>query len=231
MQFDPSLLQPVVRSKRTPVACTECRRRQVKVDRLLASLWRHSLLSFLSAQCSGAHPTCERCEKKGLNCEYMPIYMQKAAAAGAATTGSRRNPGSTNARSTSGEMAQSRVPVYAPYPSQPRYVPSSSTGQSGWPDPAASLNSVPFHETYNASIPVHEQAPPLKEGMAYRLTYQKSDTFYVPVGDVSMASTPYEHSVNQPQFERVNHIAHGTLGSVSSLGLYCHSRTPTPTAM
>lgn len=30
--FDQSLLQPVVRSKRTPIACTECRRRQVKAS-------------------------------------------------------------------------------------------------------------------------------------------------------------------------------------------------------
>lgn len=33
-QFDLSLLQPIVRSKRTPIACTECRRRQVKVCNL-----------------------------------------------------------------------------------------------------------------------------------------------------------------------------------------------------
>lgn len=33
--FDHNLLSPVVRSKRTPIACTECRRRQVKVHTLV----------------------------------------------------------------------------------------------------------------------------------------------------------------------------------------------------
>ena len=32
--LDPDLLAPVVKSKRTPIACTECRRRQVKVNLL-----------------------------------------------------------------------------------------------------------------------------------------------------------------------------------------------------
>lgn len=52
---DPSLLAPVVRSRRTPIACTECRRRQVKVrdsnqhiglleqaHRVATVLWRNS---------------------------------------------------------------------------------------------------------------------------------------------------------------------------------------------
>ncbi|KAI0751289.1 hypothetical protein C8Q80DRAFT_564478 [Daedaleopsis nitida] len=64
MQFDPSLLQPIVRSKRTPIACTECRRRQVK--------------------CSGTTPRCERCQKKNIECTYMSLSEQRASS----TTGS-----------------------------------------------------------------------------------------------------------------------------------------------
>ncbi|OCH95845.1 hypothetical protein OBBRIDRAFT_440506 [Obba rivulosa] len=60
--FDQSLLQPVVRSKRTPIACTECRRRQVK--------------------CSGTSPRCERCEKKGVKCEYIPCNLQRSSSMG-----------------------------------------------------------------------------------------------------------------------------------------------------
>ncbi|KAH8106049.1 hypothetical protein BXZ70DRAFT_412851 [Cristinia sonorae] len=56
-----TLLTPVVRSKRTPIACTECRRRQVK--------------------CTGTTPRCERCEKKGVKCEYIPCSQQKATTA------------------------------------------------------------------------------------------------------------------------------------------------------
>ncbi|KAI0721941.1 hypothetical protein C8T65DRAFT_171382 [Cerioporus squamosus] len=60
--FDPSLLQPIVRSKRTPIACTECRRRQVK--------------------CSGTTPRCERCHKKGIECTYMPLSEQRGGTGG-----------------------------------------------------------------------------------------------------------------------------------------------------
>ncbi|RDX53067.1 hypothetical protein OH76DRAFT_66671 [Lentinus brumalis] len=60
--FDPSLLQPIVRSKRTPIACTECRRRQVK--------------------CSGTTPRCERCQKKGIECTYMPLSEQRVGGTG-----------------------------------------------------------------------------------------------------------------------------------------------------
>ncbi|KAH9950070.1 hypothetical protein B0H21DRAFT_22484 [Amylocystis lapponica] len=59
--FDSNLLNPVVRSKRTPIACTECRRRQVK--------------------CSGGTPRCERCEKKSIKCEYIPLHQQRMASA------------------------------------------------------------------------------------------------------------------------------------------------------
>ncbi|KAI0366370.1 hypothetical protein BV20DRAFT_651720 [Pilatotrama ljubarskyi] len=60
--FDPSLLQPIVRSKRTPMACLECRRRQVK--------------------CSGTTPRCERCQKKGIECQYMSLSEQRSATGG-----------------------------------------------------------------------------------------------------------------------------------------------------
>ncbi|KAI0698900.1 hypothetical protein BC835DRAFT_1304692 [Cytidiella melzeri] len=59
------LLTPVVRSKRTPIACTECRRRQVK--------------------CTGGSPQCERCLKRGVKCEYIPCNQQKAASTGSPT--------------------------------------------------------------------------------------------------------------------------------------------------
>ncbi|KAI0637738.1 hypothetical protein C8Q77DRAFT_386262 [Trametes polyzona] len=58
LAFDPSLLQPIVRPKRTPMACLECRRRQVK--------------------CSGTTPRCERCKKKGIECAYMSLSEQRA---------------------------------------------------------------------------------------------------------------------------------------------------------
>ncbi|KAJ3558653.1 hypothetical protein NM688_g798 [Phlebia brevispora] len=54
-----ALMSPVVRSKRTAIACTECRRRQVK--------------------CTGTTPQCERCGKRGIKCEYIPCSQQKAA--------------------------------------------------------------------------------------------------------------------------------------------------------
>ncbi|CDO74106.1 hypothetical protein BN946_scf185043.g156 [Trametes cinnabarina] len=56
--FDPSLLNPIVRTKRTPMACVECRRRQVK--------------------CSGTSPRCDRCQKKGIECTYMSLSEQRA---------------------------------------------------------------------------------------------------------------------------------------------------------
>ncbi|KAI0676794.1 hypothetical protein C8Q78DRAFT_46433 [Trametes maxima] len=62
LPFDPSLLQPIVRSKRTPMACVECRRRQVK--------------------CSGTMPRCERCQKKGLECTYMSLSEQRSSTGG-----------------------------------------------------------------------------------------------------------------------------------------------------
>ncbi|KAI0356708.1 hypothetical protein OH77DRAFT_227111 [Trametes cingulata] len=62
LPFDPSLLQPIVRSKRTPMACLECRRRQVK--------------------CSGTTPRCERCQKKGIECTYMPLSEQRSLTGG-----------------------------------------------------------------------------------------------------------------------------------------------------
>ncbi|KAI1792981.1 hypothetical protein LXA43DRAFT_1060316 [Ganoderma leucocontextum] len=46
------------RSKRTPIACTECRRRQVK--------------------CSGTTPRCERCTKKNIECTYVSLSDQRA---------------------------------------------------------------------------------------------------------------------------------------------------------
>ncbi|KAI0829380.1 hypothetical protein BC628DRAFT_1337362 [Trametes gibbosa] len=57
LAFDPSLLAPIVRPKRTPMACLECRRRQVK--------------------CSGTTPRCERCKKKGIECTYMSLSEQR----------------------------------------------------------------------------------------------------------------------------------------------------------
>ncbi|RPD62000.1 hypothetical protein L226DRAFT_571382 [Lentinus tigrinus ALCF2SS1-7] len=62
LPFDPSLLQPIVRSKRTPIACTECRRRQVK--------------------CSGTTPRCERCQKKNIECAYMSLSEQRTGTGG-----------------------------------------------------------------------------------------------------------------------------------------------------
>ncbi|EJF63031.1 hypothetical protein DICSQDRAFT_179690 [Dichomitus squalens LYAD-421 SS1] len=61
LPFDPSLLQPIVRSKRTPIACTECRRRQVK--------------------CSGTMPRCERCTKKNIECTYVSLSEQRGVSA------------------------------------------------------------------------------------------------------------------------------------------------------
>ncbi|KAH9853842.1 hypothetical protein C2E23DRAFT_97420 [Lenzites betulinus] len=56
--FDQSLLAPIVRTKRTPMACVECRRRQVK--------------------CSGTTPRCERCKKHGFECIYMSLSEQRS---------------------------------------------------------------------------------------------------------------------------------------------------------
>ena len=71
------LLTPVVRSKRTPIACTECRRRQVKVRFFV---FRHVWSSLKPLfQCTGTTPQCERCSKRSIKCEYIPCSQQKAA--------------------------------------------------------------------------------------------------------------------------------------------------------
>lgn len=66
-----------MRSKRTPIACTECRRRQVKVRHSMSGEAEHTLIQL--AQCTGTTPKCERCEKRGMKCEYIPCSQQKAA--------------------------------------------------------------------------------------------------------------------------------------------------------
>ena len=53
---------------RTAQACEKCRGRKAKVRCLCHAL--ESQLIFL--QCSGEHPTCERCRIRGLKCEYAP---------------------------------------------------------------------------------------------------------------------------------------------------------------
>ncbi|KAI9001136.1 hypothetical protein BD414DRAFT_404370 [Trametes punicea] len=99
LSFDPSLLQPIVRSKRTPMACVECRRRQVK--------------------CSGTTPRCERCQKKGIECTYMSLSEQRAAAA-----------------ATGGSISRSVTPqrAHSGGPSQPRHQRQDSrhSPQAQW---------------------------------------------------------------------------------------------------
>ena len=75
------------RSRRTFMACTECRRRQVKVSFLSRSSMlrktpadpaHHGLLRFVQCTPSdSAGQACERCVKRKIKCEFMSIQEQK----------------------------------------------------------------------------------------------------------------------------------------------------------
>ncbi|KAI0092582.1 hypothetical protein BDY19DRAFT_492985 [Irpex rosettiformis] len=95
-----SLLTPVIRSKRTPIACTECRRRQVK--------------------CTGGTPRCERCQKRGVKCEYIPCSQQKAAS----STGSPTPP------ALSERQVENTMPFYAAQSSQSGSTPWQQVGNT-----------------------------------------------------------------------------------------------------
>jgi len=129
--IDPTLLTPV-RSKRTPIACTECRRRQVK--------------------CSGETPSCARCKQKGSKCEYIPCSQQRAqqsSAAPAAGPVSSQNP--SVARSTAGHSRSPSLSLEYPSPQwqqQPvrnqQYVLDSSPYPStiDWRSQSSALNGA-----------------------------------------------------------------------------------------
>lgn len=46
----------------------------------ISSLLPMRMLVLIITQCTGATPKCERCEKKGVKCEYIPCSQQKASA-------------------------------------------------------------------------------------------------------------------------------------------------------
>ncbi|KAH9894199.1 hypothetical protein C8Q73DRAFT_507499 [Cubamyces lactineus] len=91
LPFDPSLLAPIVRSKRTPMACVECRRRQVK--------------------CSGTTPRCERCQKKGIECVYMSLSEQRAVSGGSISRSG--TPQATRGTSAHGQQQHSNRSAHA----------------------------------------------------------------------------------------------------------------------
>ncbi|KAF9817662.1 hypothetical protein IEO21_03318 [Rhodonia placenta] len=155
---DPNLLAPVVRSKRTPIACTECRRRQVK--------------------CSGGTPQCERCEKKGVRCEYIPIHQQRMAA------------------NTTMQHNQSAIHLYG-YPSAQvsRSVPSSpdhwrhQQDQQAYPSyvPGAVPSGQEWQQHYTGTPQVSSQrytqqtvqSAPAQLGFAYSQGYQTNESYHI----------------------------------------------------
>ncbi|PCH41631.1 hypothetical protein WOLCODRAFT_137505 [Wolfiporia cocos MD-104 SS10] len=161
---DQSLLTPVVRSKRTPIACTECRRRQVK--------------------CTGGTPQCERCEKKGVKCEYIPIHQQRLAAAAAQSPhGAINLPVGHTTRTTSRSVPSSPIPwphsgrPYQTYASDPSYVMQNEwQDQYGFP-----TQTSPQHLTHHSA----HSAPAI--GAGYGRVYHQTDA---PHSVHSPASSP-----------------------------------------
>ncbi|KZT74576.1 hypothetical protein DAEQUDRAFT_753970 [Daedalea quercina L-15889] len=119
---DGSLLTPMVRSKRTPIACTECRRRQVK--------------------CSGGTPQCERCEKRGAKCEYIPIHVQRQQTAAAAV-------GSSGGHATPSPSSAPRS-----LPSTPLPWPSSGSSHYGPTTRHSPLSVRDWPEYYDLSAEI-----------------------------------------------------------------------------
>ncbi|OBZ71779.1 hypothetical protein A0H81_08253 [Grifola frondosa] len=130
--FDPSLLQPIVRSKRTPIACTECRRRQVK--------------------CSGTTPRCERCQKRGIECVYIPLNQQRSASATAGGQTSRAGTPQYPPNMAGHAYVPSSYATYPPAGMQSTtgqaYVSQSSHGQQGNWRPQSPLQTMPSHQTH-----------------------------------------------------------------------------------
>jgi len=70
MIFYPSTESPRLR---TVQACQKCRIRKAKViSYTISSRKLGQLVDWFLSQCSGEHPSCERCVMRGLVCEYAP---------------------------------------------------------------------------------------------------------------------------------------------------------------
>ncbi|KAI0771505.1 hypothetical protein BD413DRAFT_55775 [Trametes elegans] len=160
LAFDPSLLQPIVRSKRTPMACTQCRQRQVK--------------------CTGNIHGCERCAKKGLECVYMSLSDQRASSGGSISRTS--TPGSSGRSSSSrighqsqwsqGTQGAQAYPTGAPYPAPQGWrEPSSTHGSSAgqYVPPAAQTfhgGQIGFQAGYGSQQTAYGQGPALGGAVA-----------------------------------------------------------------
>ncbi|KAK7696615.1 hypothetical protein QCA50_001273 [Cerrena zonata] len=162
-----NLLAPVVRSKRTPIACTECRRRQVK--------------------CTGTTPKCERCEKRGMKCEYIPCSQQKASSNDSPPPQSLPAGGhhSTPNRQYSSEYSPQQWqqpgipfdPPYAPYNQQP-------VDWQGHPSQRAAMLQQPRYGAHGLHTQPLDGSPytqsPYSHQQPYNVMNAPSGGSYVP---------------------------------------------------
>ncbi|KAI0786421.1 hypothetical protein C8Q75DRAFT_734795 [Abortiporus biennis] len=169
-----NLLTPVVRSKRTPIACTECRRRQVK--------------------CTGATPRCERCEKKGVKCEYIPCSQQKAASAGSQSPQISQHPLHVPSHASPYVSPQQWQQMHH---SQPAYVsePTSYAEQVDWRSSRSSTSSPLLQQQYMTN----SQIPPQLYGMSGvgQAAYTSSNGAFIQQPAVGRGGISYPQ--NQPQ--------------------------------
>lgn len=190
--IDPTLLTPV-RSKRTPIACTECRRRQVK--------------------CSGETPNCARCKQKGSKCEYIPCSQQRAQQS--STTAPNAVSSSQNPAAVRNSAAHSRSPSLGlEYPSaqwqqstrnQQYALESTYPSSVDWRTSSSTSNSTSLAQQRG-----HPQAALSSQSYATGMTYGdhfQSQSAY-GMGHSVRSDGLYTHSYAPSHRERMASSAH-----------------------
>lgn len=134
-----------------------------------------------SKQCTGGTPRCERCEKKGVKCEYIPCSQQKA---------------STNASPTASSeldiLYSQSIMGSTPLPSQ--YAPQWQTPAHGYPTPMTA-SPMPYQQ-HSDWQPNTTTAMPQQH--SYYGTAGYSHTQY-PSNNSSAMSTSTREGATYPQ--------------------------------
>ncbi|KZT13161.1 uncharacterized protein LAESUDRAFT_32360 [Laetiporus sulphureus 93-53] len=192
--YEQTLLTPVVRSKRTPIACTECRRRQVK--------------------CTGGTPQCERCEKKGVKCEYIPIQQQKLAAAAAASA-QQVSAGIT--LSAYPASPTSRSMSTTPSPSQHPSQMFPGTGYSGYVLEQGDWQNAHVLQTQmQGYMPEMVQSAPAALGVPHHEVYQPNPLS----GDMQCSSQRLQTPQTSSLLDDTGFLPYDTYSGSRSAGFY-----------
>ena len=144
---------------RTAQACEKCRVRKAKVSThvivpMSATWLRHTII-----QCSGEHPTCQRCRNRGLECKYAPERKM-------------RGPNKNKKKGmSSAEVASGRRPsVFS--------SGSSSDERASNPKRSSPIPPSPFRTTPRQDIPSDKDSPTGNE--AIKSVVHTNITFQLP---------------------------------------------------